>query len=319
MIKWDGHVADYLRLRRQLGFSLVRDEHLLGRFTAHLTAAGVETITIAEAIAWAGLLPEGVTDRPATRASTRLTAIRGFAAYLHALDPVHEVPPRSVFSRHVPRPTPHIYTSSEVTALIAAAGRLNGGVRARTYPVLFGLLAATGLRIGEALALDRDEADLTAGVLTISRGSKSRDPRLVPLHPTATAALGRYTAWRDEHEPRSRSRSRNEAFFTDRDGDRLDYMNVRNAFVQASTESGLRTASQRPRMHDLRHTFAVNTLLGWYRSGIDVAVKMPTLSTYLGHTDPANTYWYISAVPELLAHAAARLAAAADGREQVGA
>lgn len=155
-------------------------------------ATGAEAITITGAIAWAGRLPDGVTKRPATRASTRLTAIRGFAAYLHTLDPVHEVPPRSVFSRHVPRPTPHIYTRAEVTALIEAAGRLNGGVRARTCSVLFGLLAATGLRIGEALALDRDEADLETGVLTISRGSKSRDPRLVPLHPTATAALNRY-------------------------------------------------------------------------------------------------------------------------------
>lgn len=315
MIKWDEHITDYLRLRRQLGFTLARHEHLLGQFTTHLSAAGVEAITVADAVAWAGLLPEGVTDRPATRASTRLTAIRGFAAYLHTLDPVHEVPPRAVFSRHVPRPTPHIYTHAQVTALIDAAERLNGGTRARTYPVLFGLLAATGLRVGEALALDRDEADLQAGVLTINRGSKSRDPRLVPLHPTTTAALSRYAAWRDGQQPKPGGE--NAAFFTDQDGDRLDYMNARYAFVQASTDSGLRTVAQRPRMHDLRHTFAVNTLLGWYRSGVDVAAKMPTLSTYLGHTDPANTYWYISAVPELLAHAAARLVAA-DVREQAG-
>jgi integrase len=301
-------------LRRQLGFTLARQEHLLGQFTTHLAAAGAEAITIADAIAWAGLLPEGVKDRPATRASTRLTAIRGFAAYLHSLDPVHEVPPRAVFTRHVPRPTPHIYNSAEVTALIGAAGRLPGGVRARTYPVLFGLLAATGLRVGEALALSRGEADLEVGVLTVSRG-KSRDPRLVPVHPTTTAALGRYAAWRDQYEPEPGGRDA--AFFTDPKGDRLAYMNVRHAFVQASTTSGLRTAEQRPRMHDLRHTFAVNTLLSWYRSGADVAAKMPTLSTYLGHTDPANTYWYLSAVPELLAHAAARLAGA-HARERVG-
>jgi integrase/recombinase XerD len=221
-----------------------------------------------------------------------LTAICGFAAYLHTLDPVHEVPPRAVFSRHVPRPTPHIYTDAEVTSLIDAAGRLNAGVRARTYPVLFGLLAATGVRIGEALGLDRDEVDLQAGVLTIHRGSKSRDPRLVPLHPTTTAALSRYAAWRDERQPKRRSE--NAAFFADRHHAQLKYMNVRHAFVQASTACGLRTVAQRPRMHDLRHTFAVNTLLGWYRSGVDVAARMPTLSTYLGHTDPANTYWYYS-------------------------
>ena len=314
MTRWDEHVADYLRLRRQLGSTLVWDEHLLGQFTQHLSVAGAETITIADAIAWAGLLPEGVTDRPATRASTRLTAIRGFAVYLHALGPDHQVPPRGVFARRVQRPTPNIYTGQEVAALIAAAAQLPGGVRSSTYPVLFGLLAATGLRIGEVLALDRDEADLKAGVLSISRG-KSRDPRLVPLHETTTAVLGRYAACREEHE--QKPGGRDAPFFTDRDGDRLAYLNVRYAFVQASTAAGLRGQAQRPRIHDLRHTFAVNTLLCWYRDGADVAARVPTLSTYLGHTDPANTYWYLSAVPELLAHAAARLDSVST-RGQVG-
>lgn len=304
---WDEHVADYLRLRRQLGFTLVWDEHLLGQFTARLGAVGAEVITVTDAIAWCGLLPEGVTSRPATRASTRLTAVRGFAAYMHALDPVHEVPPRGVFARQVHRPAPHIYTVAEISSLIEAAGHLARGVRAQTYPVLFGLLAATGLRVGEALALDRDEADLKAGLLSVSRG-KSRDPRLVPLHATTTAALSCYAAWREGHEQKP---CRSDApFFTDRDGDRLPYLNVLYAFKQASTAAGLRTETQHPRIHDLRHTFAVNTLLGWYRDGVDVATRMPLLSTYLGHTDPANTYWYLSAVPELLAHAATRLAAA---------
>jgi integrase/recombinase XerD len=307
MTGWDEHVADYLRLRRQLGFTLAWDEHLLGQFTAHLAAAGAEAITVADAIAWAGLLPEGVTSRPATRASTRLMAVRGFAAYMRALDPVHEVPPPRVFARQVHRPAPHIYTVAEISSLIEAAGKLARGVRAQTYPVLFGLLAATGLRVGEALALDRDDADLETGLLSVSRG-KSRDPRLVPLHESTTAALGCYALWRDDHTQKQGVAT--ESFFTDQDGDRLAYLNVLHAFVQASTAAGLRTATQHPRMHDLRHTFAVNTLLGWYRDGVDVAARMPTLSTYLGHTDPANTYWYLSAVPELLAYAATRLAAA---------
>ena len=238
MIEWDEHVADYLRLRRQLGFSLVRDEHLLGQFTAHLTAADVETITIAEAIAWAGLLPEGVTDRPATRASTRLTAIRGFAAYLHALDPSTRCPPRSVFSRHVPRPTPHIYTSSEVTALIAAAGRLNGGVRREPTRCCSGCSPRPGCASARPSrwtargGLDGRSTDDQPG---------QQVPRSTPC-PTPSdhdGRAGRYTAWRDKHEQRSRARSGNEAFFTDRDGDGLDYMNVRHAFVQAST--GIRT------------------------------------------------------------------------------
>lgn len=305
MTGWDEYVADYLRLRRQLGFALKWDGHLLGQFTAHLTASGAEAITVAEAVAWAGLLPEGVTTRPATRASTRLTALRGFAAYMHALDPVHEVPPQGVFARPVHRPTPHIYTSAEITALIEAAAQLARGVRAQTYPMLFGLLAITGLRVGEVLGLDRDGADLETGVLSISRG-KSRDPRLVPLHETTTTGLSRYAAWRDE-QPQGPGGG-DAPFFTDRDGARLAYLNVLHAFHQASTAAGLRTETQHPRMHDLRHTFAVNTLLGWYRDGADVAAQMPVLSTYLGHTDPANTYWYLSAVPELLAHAATRLA-----------
>ncbi len=308
MTGWDEHVADYLHLRRQLGFTLAWDEHLLGQFTKHLDAAGIAAITITEATAWCGLLPEGVTSRPITRASTRLTAIRGFASYMHALDPVHEVPPRGLFARPVHRRAPHIYTHSEIVSLINAAGHLARGVRAQTYPVLFGLLAATGIRVGEALALDRGEADLTRGVLTISRG-KSRDPRLVPLHETTTAALTCYVGWRDGHE--SKPAGSDAPFFTDQDGDRLAYMNVRHAFIQASTAAGLRTSrdtvAQSPKIHGLRHTFTVNTLLGWYRDGADVAARMPLLSTYLGHTDPANTYWYVSAVPELLAYAAARL------------
>lgn len=174
--------------------------------------------------------------------------------------------------------------------------------------MLFSLLAATGLRVGEALALDCDEADLQTGVLAIDRGSTSRTTRLVPLHPSTTAALLRYANWRDELL--QRPGTGDAPFLVDRGGARLSYVNARNAFCQASTTAGIRTETRRPRMHDLRHTFAVNTLLGWYRNGDDVAAKMPTLSTYLGHTDPANTYWYLSAVPELLAHAADRLVGA---------
>lgn len=305
MARWNEHIADYLRLRRQLGFSLARDGYLLEQFTTHLSAAGSEVITVAEAVAWAALLPKGTTKRAATRASRRLTAVRGFATYMHAIEPIHEIPPRSVFARPVQRPTPHIYTEVEIAALIEAAGHLIRGVRAQTYPVLFSLLAATGLRVGEALALDCDEADLQTGVLAIDRGSTSRTTHLVPLHPSTTTALLRYAKWRDELL--QRPGTGDAPFLVDRGGARLSYVNARNAFCQASTTAGIRTEARRPRMHDLRHTFAVNTLLGWYRNGDDVAAKMPTLSTYLGHTDPANTYWYLSAVPELLAHAADRL------------
>lgn len=303
MTGWSDNVADYLRLRRQLGARLDWHEHLLQQFAAHLLACGIQAITVTEAIEWCSLLPAGVAAAPVSRASTRMSVVRGFAAYMHALDPVHEVPPRGIFAGPLHRRTPYIYTATEITAVIHAAMTLKPSSRAHTYPVLFALLAATGLRIGEALGLDRATADLNAGVLLISRG-KGRDPRLVPLHPTATAALSHYAHWRDE---RRKQHKRGQAFFIDPAGERLKYAAVRDAFIDATTAAGLRTEAQQPRMHDLRHTFAVNTLLGWYRDGADVAAKMPALSTYLGHTNPANTYWYFSAVPELLAYAATRL------------
>ena len=282
---WDTDVADYLRLRRQLGAQLHWPEHLLHQFAAHLTAAGIEAITVTEAISWCSLLPAGATVAPATR---RMEAVRGFATYMHALDPAHHVPPPGIFRALVHRHTLYIYSQAEITAVIHAATMLAGGTRAQTYPVLFSLLAATGLRVGEALGLDRATVDLDAGVLLISRG-KGRDPRLVPLHPTAAAALERYAHWRaDLHHDRG------SAFFTDPNGERLKYATVRENWVQASTAAGVHTAAQHPRMHDLRHAFAVNTLLGWYRDDADVAAKMPALTTYLGHSNPANTYWYYS-------------------------
>lgn len=212
---------------------------------------------------------------------------------------------------------PYIYTPGEIADLLDAAAALSRFGRGRIYPAVFGLLASTGLRIGEALGLDTDEVDLDAGVLTISRG-KSRDPRLVPMHPTTTTALSDYVSWRDHHLHRGDAASDTRAFFVDTTGRRLPYANVRHAFRQTRNDAGLTATGARPRIHDLRHTFAVTTLLGWYRSGADVAALMPGLSTYLGHTNPANTYWYFTAVPELLAHAANRLDIAASHRKGTG-
>lgn len=312
---WSGRVGGYLKLRRSLGFDLAWHEHLLRQFTTDLTASGIAVLTVADAVAWAGALPAGQTHRPVTRATVRLTAIRGFATYLHSLDPVHEVPPRDVFGWRKTRPAPYIYTSEEIDALLAVCTGLNRYGRRNLYPVLFGLIAATGLRLGEALGLGRDEVDLTDGILTITRG-KSRDPRLVPLHPTTTDALRDYA---DRIAPTrlngqvSQTGGGGARFFTLPGGAPLPPCNVHHAFRQITTSAGLRTEQVRPRIHDLRHTFAVNTLLGWYRDGLDVAARMPVLSTYLGHTHPANTYWYLTATPELMAHAAGRLATSQGG------
>lgn len=300
MTTWGEHVADYLRLRRQLGFTLAWDEHVLGQFAAHLDAVGASSLTTGMMIEWAGLpRPDG--GAGASRAAVRMRAVRSFAAYLHALDAVHDVPPRSVFSHQTRRPTPYIYTPEEVIALLEAAAGLQRFERSRIYPVVFGLLSATGIRVGELLALDDEEVDLKAGVITVSRG-KSRDPRFVPLHATTTKALTDYAAWRDERG--LATVDGRIPFFTDHLGRRLTRFTTEYAFQRVRDTVGLTADGARPRMHDLRHTFAVTTLLRWYREGADVAGLLPRLSTYLGHTNPANTYWYLTAIPELLAHAA---------------
>lgn len=315
---WSSQVGDYLRLRRSLGFKLAWDEHLLDQFTADLASRGVRVITVADAVAWSLALPDGQTQRPLTRAPVRLTAIRGFATYLHSLDPAHEIPPHDLFRSYKNRPTPFIYTDDQIRALLDACSGMRRYGRRDLYPVLFGLIAATGLRLGEALGLGVDEADLDNGILAITRG-KSRDPRLVPLHPTTTAALRDYAervapARRDNSPSSGPSSSRPVRsdggpvrFFTLPGGGPLPPSNVHHAFREVTTRTGLRTETRWPRIHDLRHTFAVNTLLGWYRDGSDVAAMMPVLSTYLGHTKPEHTYWYLTATPELLALAAERL------------
>lgn len=299
MIAWEAHVDDYLRLRRQLGFTLAWDEHLLGQFTTHLNAAGTRCLTTALMIDWAGLpRPDG--GAGASRAAVRMRAVRSFAAYMHALDPAHEVPPAGVFSHQARRTTPYIYTPDQIAALLEAAAGLRRYERSRIFPVVFGLLAATGMRVGELLGLDADEVDLDAGIITVSRG-KSRDPRLLPVHATTAAALTKYATWRTDHMDQSA------AFFVDHRGRRLSRCNTQYAFERSREAAGLTAGGARPRMHDLRHTFAVTTLLGWYQTGADVAGLLPRLSTYLGHSNPANTYWYLTAVPELLAHAARML------------
>ncbi len=313
MIPWKKYVNDYLRLRRQLGATLAWDEHLLGQYTTHLEAVGLSNITTTSAVEWAETGPTHA-DNPTARAARRLRVVRGFATYMHAHNPGHEIPPTGIFAESVHRAAPHIYTDTEISALIDAAGQLPHGIRAQTYPTLFGLLAATGLRAGEALGLDREDVDFSAGTVVVSNG-KGRYPRLVPLHPSATTALAQYAGWRDGHE--QRNHPGHAPFFIQRNGDRLSYANARKAFTQAAAAAGIHTHRLHPRMHDLRHAFAVNTLLGWYRDGADVAAMMPALSTYLGHSNPTNTYWYLSAVPELLAYAAARLADV-DDRRQVG-
>ena len=295
-------VEDYLSVRRALGFKLVAHGNLLVDFVDQLDQTGTSALTIAAALAWA-TKPQGVQPY---RWKQPLTVIRAFAIYLNALDPATEVPPADLLAYRRQRPTPSLFSDADIAALLAAAGDLGNAPRAATYRTLFGLIAATGMRCGEALALDRDDVDLDTGVLTI-RLTKFNKSRRVPLHRSTLAAVRGHLDERDRLYPRPVQPS----LFVSTTGTRLADRRVRAVFADLVDQSGLkpRFGSGRPTIHSLRHSFAVATLLDWYRDGADVASRMPLLSAYLGHVSPASTYWYLQATPELLSLAAQRLEA----------
>ena len=291
---------DYLTMRRGLGYKLERAEKLLAQFLAYLDEVGADNVTVEDALAWARL--------PASADpswwSQRLSVVRGFAAYLHTLDPAAEVPAAELLPWRRRRATPYLYTDAEIAALIAACASLRFPLRVATYGTLIGLLAISGLRVGEAIRLDRGDLDLERGLLLV-RDSKFGKSRELPLHATAVRALRGYLRRRQRLQPRPQA----EALFVSLAGTRLRYCNVNWTFLRLVRRAGLepRSATCRPRLHDLRHSFAVRTVLDAYRADSDVQARLPLLSTYLGHVDPAATYWYLSAAPELLALAGQRL------------
>ena len=293
------HLEGYLRMRRALGFELGRHGQVLPGFVGYLESAGASAVSVELAVAWARLPGERI--KPIT-VCQRLSVVRGFARYLHALDPANQIPPPGLLAVPRRRPAPYLYSPDEIVLLLATTRRLRPPLRAATYRALLGLLAAAGMRLGEALTLTRDDVDLIDGVITI-RHAKFDRVRLVPLHPSVTAALRDYAAARDRLCPAPRV----ERFFLSIRGRVLRGSEVDRIFGTMTVRLGLRTATVRPRVHDLRHSFAVRTLIDWQRDGADVAALLPVLSTYLGHVEPANTYWYLSAVPELMQLTAARL------------
>ena len=291
--------GDYLAVRRSLGYELYSHELLLRDFVEFMDRAGADTVTIAIAVSWARL-PK---DAKPIWWARRLGVIRGFARYLATIDPRTEIPPRDLLPAHEQRLAPYIYSQAEVQALMNAAAALRPAVRGATHRTLIGLLAVTGLRLGEALGLDRQDVDLDAGVLRV-RG-KNDKWREVPLHPTTTRALADYARLRDDQWPAPKT----SAFFVCSTGERLQKSVVHHTFPQLIRQVGLEGRGQRarPRPHDLRHAYAVHTLLDWYRDGEIVDAKLPLLSTMLGHAKPEHTYWYLQAVPELTELVAARL------------
>jgi integrase/recombinase XerD len=292
-------LEDYLRIRRRLGFKLKTDQRLLENFVAFLDQAGAVRITTELALMWARL---PVDARP-HRWRQRLGIVRGFARYLATLDPDSEIPSRDLLPAHRPRVAPYIYSPAEIDALLNAAGALTPPLRAASYRTVIGLMASTGLRLGEALGLDRGDVDLDDGALHVrARQTKQRE---VPLHHTTTEALRDYARQRDRRWPTPQS----PAFFVNTRAGRLAKSEVNHYFAKLIGQVGLEGAGERvrPRPHDLRHTFAVRTLLDWVRAGDDIDRRMPLLSTFLGHADPVSTYWYLEAVPELLSLISARL------------
>jgi len=296
-------LAGYLALRRSMGFKLRRAEKLLNQFVQFCQTADVEVVTTEVALRWAAL-PEGASP---TWVCLRLGVVRAFSRYLALVDGRSQVVPTNVVPHRPCRATPFLYSADQVQALMAAARSLCSPVRQATFETIVGLLWATGMRVGEALGLNCDDVDLAHGVLTV-REAKFGKTRELPLHETTTAALSAYATRRSRWSLPSTT----EAFFVSAAGTRVLYCNFHLGFQELVRRAGIeaRSPSCRPRPHDLRHSFAVRALTGWYRDGVDVEANLPKLSTYLGHVAPAHTYWYLSGAPELLALAAQRLESA---------
>jgi len=297
-------VQDYLKLRRSLGYKLGIYGECLRRFASFLNERGARHVTTKLALEFATLHRDYT---PGVRAK-RLIVVRGFARYLHGLDPANEIPPPGLLPDRKPRARPYLYSTQEIRQLLEAAGRMRSPHKRHelqpwTYQCLLGLLAVTGMRVGEAIDLRSRDIDWSEGVLTLNR-SKFGKSRLVPLHPSTVRALSAYARRRN----RLFAGGPDTPFFVTTRGTRLERANVTTIFHKLSRQIGIRRVGggPGPRLHDFRHRFAVETLLHWYRRGEHVERRMPTLATYLGHVDVVSTYWYLSCTPELMG-AAARL------------
>jgi integrase/recombinase XerD len=292
-------VDTYLALRRGLGYKLIDAGWLLPDFVDHLHRHGAEHVSTELALAWA--------TQPAQASPVwwrqRLGVVRGFAEYLHNIDPATEVPPHDLLPARQQRIAPYLYSEADIAALMTAARSLNPPLRAATYETWIGLLSVTGLRLREGLGLDRDDLDTGRRLLRVRHAK--RGDRLIPLHETTIAILHDYTGRVDRHFPAPVS----PALFVSVRGTRLCKSSVEITFPTLIDRAGLtgRGLRPRPRIHDLRHSFAVRQLLDWHRQHVDVDARIPLLSSVLGHTDPSSTYWYLQAEPELFTIVGQRL------------
>ena len=306
MTALSGYLDRYVALRRALGYQPDNDAQLLAAFLRYLDGNGHTTVTVAAALAWAD---QATADQQTAR---RLQAVRGFARYLTGFEPDTQVPPSGLIAAAEIRRTPHIFTEEQTSALINTASSLPPPVWGPTMATVIGLMAATGLRPGEIYRLGRDHVDLAAARLAVMH-SKHGKSRQLPLHPTTIDALGRYARLRD----RSFVDPAGAGFFLTASGSDLTSEVVAPCFRRLVRTAGIDPAGggrSPARLGDLRHSFAVHTLLSWHQTGVDVQRQLPVLSAFLGHNEPAHTFWYLQAVPELMAFAADRL----EGFWQVG-
>jgi integrase/recombinase XerD len=299
-------VREYIDLRRNLGFKLREAGRGLIDFVRFLERHHASHITQALALAWA---QQPTHVQPAQWAQ-RLSFVRGFARYRSATDPRTQIPPPGLLPFQPKRARPYLYSEEEIRSLLRAARQMpyryeRDQLRPWIYYCLFGLLNVSGLRIGEARNLELQDVDLKAAVLTI-RGAKFGKTRLVPVHASTCKVLANYIARRQRHWA---GRAVSSYLFVSNRGHRLDGAEIRRTFYALSRQIGLRGASDRrgPRLHDMRHRFSTHTLVQWYRSGQDPERRLPLLSAYLGHVHVSDTFWYLSACPELMREAMQRL------------
>lgn len=294
---------EYLKLRRSLGFKLIDTEYILKYFIAFMKKKKLTYIKCEALLQW---LFHSTKPLSLPQKSSRYRIIRKFAQYAHALDNNHEIPPCRFLSCNYKRRNPHIYSDNEILRLLAAFKELQpgNGLRHYIYYTILGLIAVTGMRISEATSLERTDVDFSTGIITI-RDTKFGKARCIPVHKSTLKALLEYIEQRDKIFPNAKST----AFFLSDSGSALTSAVLECIFIRISHRIGFRKPNQRygPRIHDLRHTFAVKTVIKWYQEGANVDQKMPLLSAYLGHVKPSDTYWYLSSVPELVALAANRL------------
>ncbi len=295
-------IEEYVTLRRSLGFKLRDMADDLRNFAVFLEQKASPCITTELAMEWA-MQP---TDHQPSDWAQRLSAVRVFARHWQATDPRTEIPPAGLLPFRPQRARPYLYSELEIQKLLAAALQLapRQGLRPWTYHGLLGLLAVGGLRISEALKLERPDVDLCEGILTI-RQTKFGKTRLVPLHTSTRDVMADYAQRRDRFVRSASS----PCFFLNDHGRRLEGSAVRRTFYDLSRQIGLRGPEDHrgPRLHDFRHRFAVRTLIQWYRSNEDIERRLPVLSTFLGHGHVADTYWYLSIEPELMGLATRRL------------